>query len=323
MPWNVWVAAAIAVLILFTGSSAEAQTFEGPGTRAQGMGGAFVALADDASAVYWNPAGLASGAYFSLLLDRTEADAFPSGEARGGERSSWLLALATPPLGLSYYRLQSAAFAPAGPQAPDRSRVESLVTHHAGATIVQTIAGSFAVGATVKLVRGLANAGVGAGDGRALLEALPMGRATTRFDIDAGAIVSFGQARAGVTFRNLTRPEFDTPLDEPLHLDRQARLGASFLLIPGWTAAVDFDLTVNHGPFGDVRTLAFGAEGQLTRRATVRAGLNLNTAGDIRAPTGSAGASYVVSGSVFVDAHVSAGSEHGFGGWGVAGRVIF
>lgn len=31
----------------------------GPGVRAQGMGGAFAAIADDGSAFYWNPAGLA------------------------------------------------------------------------------------------------------------------------------------------------------------------------------------------------------------------------------------------------------------------------
>ena len=37
--------------------SCSAQTFGGIGTRAEGMGGAFVAVADDASAVYWNPAG--------------------------------------------------------------------------------------------------------------------------------------------------------------------------------------------------------------------------------------------------------------------------
>ena len=39
----------------------------GVGARAMGLGGAFVAVADDASAVYWNPAGLAQ-------LDRPELD---------------------------------------------------------------------------------------------------------------------------------------------------------------------------------------------------------------------------------------------------------
>ena len=34
--------------------------FDVVGTRAQGMGGAFVAVADDASAAWWNPAGLSS-----------------------------------------------------------------------------------------------------------------------------------------------------------------------------------------------------------------------------------------------------------------------
>jgi len=30
----------------------------GPGARAMGMGGAFIALADDGTSVHWNPAGL-------------------------------------------------------------------------------------------------------------------------------------------------------------------------------------------------------------------------------------------------------------------------
>ena len=39
------------------------------GTRAAGMAGAFVAVADDATAVYWNPAGIATGSFVSAVLD--------------------------------------------------------------------------------------------------------------------------------------------------------------------------------------------------------------------------------------------------------------
>ena len=40
-------------------TNADAQTFSHFGARATGMGGAYVAVADDATSVYWNPAGLA------------------------------------------------------------------------------------------------------------------------------------------------------------------------------------------------------------------------------------------------------------------------
>src|SRR5262245_19879932 len=50
-------------------SRAAAQTAEVVGTRALGMGGAFVAVADDPTAVYWNPAGLPRMGVINLGLE--------------------------------------------------------------------------------------------------------------------------------------------------------------------------------------------------------------------------------------------------------------
>lgn len=43
----------------------------GQGTRATGMGSAFVALANDPSALYWNPAGIAKVSGVGLIVDHT------------------------------------------------------------------------------------------------------------------------------------------------------------------------------------------------------------------------------------------------------------
>lgn len=54
----------ITALLLIAAASAKAESYGGEflnlgvGARAQGMGGAYGPLADDASAIYWNPAGL-------------------------------------------------------------------------------------------------------------------------------------------------------------------------------------------------------------------------------------------------------------------------
>jgi hypothetical protein len=50
------------------GGAAADEKDVGIGIRAQGMGGAYVSLANDPSAVYWNPAGLARVKHLSLFI---------------------------------------------------------------------------------------------------------------------------------------------------------------------------------------------------------------------------------------------------------------
>jgi hypothetical protein len=73
----------IVFLILIPGSTRAAEEFEkvgtigaqflkiGIGARATAMGGAFVAVSDDATSLYWNPAGVARLRYHSLSFNHT------------------------------------------------------------------------------------------------------------------------------------------------------------------------------------------------------------------------------------------------------------
>src|SRR6059036_2356380 len=87
---------------------ADAQLHETIGIRAQGMGGAFVAVADDATATWWNPAGLATGAFFSALVEFDRLRAARESPVLG-------VAASFPSLGVSYYHLPINQMRASGP----------------------------------------------------------------------------------------------------------------------------------------------------------------------------------------------------------------
>ena len=317
--------------LIFTAGPAFAQGFEAIGTRPAGMGGAFVAVADDASAVYWNPAGLAlGGSYFSLVLDGGTSEANPDALSNAGRHSNTLIALTTLPLGLSYYKLSSARVAPTPTlsSAPPSS-VEHLTTHHIGLTFVQSVTAGIAIATTVKAVRGSAATGVFlGGDSDALLDAaenLP-DRGTTRFDTDIGVLTSYRGLRAGVTIRNLTEPDFPTPGDTEIELKRQTRAGVAYVGVPGVILAGDIDIERTQGSLGEMRNLAAGAEARLVRRVTVRSGVRFNTLSDQpggHAPVAAIGASVATFKSLLVDGQLTVGSRYGDRGWGIAARLVY
>jgi hypothetical protein len=277
--------------VLASDLPAAAQAEPVVGVRAAGMGGAFTAVADDGSAVFWNPAGLATGSFFSLVLDRNAMD----------HGSATLIALGTPPLGVSYYRTSADALA---------GGAGSLVTHHAGVTLLQSLGQRVAVGATLKLVRGVASS-------------QSASVSSNRFDTDLGVITTGSFAKLGLSIRNLTEPSFDTPDGGSVRLKRRVRAGIAVNTSRKTMAAADFDLTTARTARGDWREAAVGVEANPLRKAWIRGGVRWNTAEGPAAPVGTAGASVAIYGSTLADAQVSFGSDDGNRGWGVGLRFVF
>lgn len=324
-------------------AAAGAQGFDAVGTRAAGMGGAFVGMADDASAIYWNPGGLAAGAYFSLVLDGGRVEATPDTLTAGSDGSSLLLGLAMPALGLGYYRLQSRVVSAPITLVPAEARLsrrnlsvapelqlDTLITHHGGITLVQSLWPGVAVGTTLKLVRGIAaSSRVSGATSEQVLEsreAETLGRATNEVDADVGVMVSGGPLKVGLTVRNVREPRFEDQAGGELTLERQARAGLSYAVADDWVAAADFDLLRTRDAFGERRDIAVGVEGKLGRRIVVRTGASVNTVDRAVGGSGQAfsvGGSYAARAAVYIDGHFTGGSERAGSRWGLAARFVY
>jgi hypothetical protein len=340
MPNTVVVRAALAAaVVLVSASDAVAQMYELVGTRAQGMGGAFVAVADDATATWWNPAGIATGALFSLVVDRgvsEEPDGVPE-PGPASRRATSGFAVSYPALGLSYYRLRISEIAPpVSTETGDPIRqddgappvlLRSFKVSQFGATVVQSVGGVLVIGSTLKLMRGglarqLDVPAPGAMDRAEDLDP----DADTELDLDVGAMARVGRARIGFSVKHLREPAFGEE-DTQVELGRQARVGAAFVSgaagpLDAVVAAVDADLTTTATVVGDVRHVAAGAEAWLFgRRLGVRGGVTTNTVGDAKTAT-SVGLSLGTSG-LHVDGALTTGDDQSRTGWRLGLRLTF
>jgi hypothetical protein len=291
-----------AAFLLFTTSLPSAQTLDQVGERAQGMGGAFVAVADDASAIYWNPAGLANVYGFDAQLS---ISGLPHPAVTAGTPDpthTALLGIALPAIGLGYYRVRTAVSSAGGRKngGSGEVRVSELATGNFGVSLLQTLVNAVVIGTTLRAVNGSGH---------------------TAFDLDAGAVASVGDIRVGFAARNLR---------EGLDTVRQVRAGVALAprsrpegVYGPFSVAFDADLTRTPAPDGDQRQAAVGSE-QWWARGVVgtRLGVHWSTLNG-REPAISGGLSVRLPRSLFFDGHVTRGTRARDSGWGVGTRLTF
>lgn len=293
-------------LVLGGPARARAQLYESVGIRAQGLAGAFVAVADDATTTWWNPAGLASGPLVNGVVEHVEALGGSDDKASG-------VAFAIPSLGLSYYRLRisekpsSGSTESASGDRQDRGttgiRLPTHVLTQFGATVGQSLGDHLVIGSTLKVVWA----------------------DQARGDFDLGAMVAFERVRLAAVARNVVAAELtaDGHLVAP---SRQVRVGGAYLPSPRGSvaivAAVDADLTRTATPVGDERRVTGGVELGWGPRYAVRGGVGVNTAGSVQGSF-SGGVSARLLKGLSADAQITQGDDEATKGWGIGLRVTF
>ncbi len=331
---------AVLACILLEGTSASAQMFESVGTRAQGMGGAFVAVSDDATATWWNPAGLASGAFLSAIVERGQlrepADRTVGEPAWRNGTSGF--AVAYPALGISYYRLRvseirrSDSIGAGEPGRQDQGTTDPLVrsvaTSAFGATVGQSIGNHLVVASTVRLIRAgsVVSGDASASDALDQADEAAVER-DTKTDLDVGVMVRFKGVKLGGALKHVGEPGFGSGATR-IVLKRQARAGVAFTrgktgVFDSMIGAVDVDLTDRAVTPDVVRRVAAGGEiAMLRNRLALRYGLSSPSLG-ARQWSASTGASLGFRQGMFVDGAVTPGSGASRAGWSVSLRSSF
>jgi hypothetical protein len=294
-----WAAALTLVPAL---AGAQVVTFEAVGERALGMAGAFVGVANDATAVAWNPAGLVSGGPAGMTIGWDQLQVGKSLDAvrPGGRRQrASLTSLGTWPIGVSYGTVDVAEVSRAG------DTLDVFRLGQAGLTVLQSVMPGLVVGSTMRVLRGGRASGlVGGptfGDAFSAARNIELARRTA-FDLDVAAMASSSTVRIGVILKNLRSPNFDRKAEAASPLPRQGRLGLALLPTDGVTLAIDLDLNTADLTGGLRQECAIGGEAALGARFSVRSGLLWSLKG-ARELTGTVGASLKIRQSLWLDGH--------------------
>jgi hypothetical protein len=299
--------------------------FEAAGERALGMGGAFVAVADDATAAHWNPAGLATGGPVGVTTGwHRFRFGNPDGNLRSGagRRSSSFTSLGTWPLGLSYGSFRDVRIVD---DSSSLHAAETLRVNQVGVSILQSVLPGVVVGSTLKVLRGGAARIPAAG--ATLREVLDAGEAvdldrSTAFDLDISLMASSDLIRVGVVLKNLRSPSFGAVPGTGGTLPRQARVGLAVMPATGVTLAMDIDLDTVDLAGGLRRMGAVGGEAMVGSRFGIRSGVRWSLVGP-RRPVGAVGLSVAVRRGFWLDGHYARGPRDDEQEIGVALRAGF
>jgi tetratricopeptide (TPR) repeat protein len=235
----------------------------GGGERGPGMGGAYVAVADDATAAIWNPGGLGLVPRLTVEVGQTWL-----GEADANER---LVAVAFPSwrwgtLGLCFRHLGVGGIdqrdAADQPIAGDLSVTESELALAFG----RPVARGLSVGAAVKMQRqvfgDLSATGLGA----------DLGARVDAGELLGGRLPWAAPFSVGLTMRNLIEPSLRLT-EDPVHDPRSMRAGLAWRHVLPYGAQLTLGTDLEHAS-GLSPRLSTGAELNVGALGSVRGGLN-------------------------------------------------
>jgi len=310
-------------LLLFAPLSAAADTaVTVVGARAGGLGGAFTAVADDATAFYWNPAGVARRPF--VRVGFFGGDTFQDwGETVNHLRSEvpgegseldagrvWGLSTAFTVLGVAVSRFTHTSSVPDG----DLVRSRGLETWDIAASFVHSlIAEELIIGGNLRYVRGTAYSSIVPAadiptDERNVRDLAARavgstGRTETDPGVDLGVIYQPADwIRLGLTARNINQPTFHTADGESVYLERHGRAGVALFLPRDFLVAVDVDVNSRErsAAEGGWREIATGVEKSWAdRRFVLRGGVRAELSdGGARRPGFSVGCGVDVAGVV-------------------------